>query len=143
MDESKIDKMQGRWTTDSLFEYFTARMDDADVRYSQRFQAQEKAIDKSDAASEKRFEAVNEFRNTLSDQTKTFMPRLEAETRTHANAEKIDALASRMDKMETQIQSQDTNKDDKRTEILQMVQLIVGLLTILAIIIGAALIVNK
>ena len=41
----------------------------------------EKAVTKAELAADKRFEAVNEFRQTLSDQTATFMPRTEAETR--------------------------------------------------------------
>lgn len=39
------------------------------------FAASEKAISKAEAAAEKRFESVNEFRGQLSDQTKTFLPR--------------------------------------------------------------------
>lgn len=38
-------------------------------------QAGEKAIIKSEAATEKRFESVNEFRGQLNDQVKTFLPR--------------------------------------------------------------------
>jgi hypothetical protein len=41
--------------------------------------ASEKAIIKSEASSEKRFEAVNEFRQQLSDQTRAYMPREVAE----------------------------------------------------------------
>jgi hypothetical protein len=37
------------------------------------------AVTKAESASEKRFDAVNEFRNTLSDQQRTLMPRAEAE----------------------------------------------------------------
>lgn len=38
-------------------------------------EASEKAIMKAEASNEKRFEAVNEFRAQLSDQSKTFLPR--------------------------------------------------------------------
>jgi hypothetical protein len=41
--------------------------------------ASEKAIIKSEASSEKRFEAVNEFRQQLSDQSRAYMPREVAE----------------------------------------------------------------
>jgi TolA-binding protein len=61
-------------------------------RVDERFLAQEKAVAaalaaakeavaKAEAASEKRFEGVNEFRGTLSDQQRTLMPRAEAEMR--------------------------------------------------------------
>jgi Fe2+ transport system protein B len=90
------------------------RFVDADLRYEQRFQAQEqalaaafaaqkeavliaqhaaeKAVAKAEAATEKRFDAVNEFRGQLSDQAATFMPRMEAEQRIAALSEKLDIL---------------------------------------------------
>lgn len=40
--------------------------------------ASEKAIGKAEIATEKRFDAVNEFRAQLADQARTFMPRNEA-----------------------------------------------------------------
>lgn len=42
--------------------------------------AAEKAVVKAEAASEKRFEGVNEFRQTLSDQAATFISRSEVES---------------------------------------------------------------
>src|SRR5687768_2375402 len=39
------------------------------------------AVTKAETAYDKRFEAVNEFRGTLSDQQRTLMPRAEAELR--------------------------------------------------------------
>lgn len=60
----------------------------------------EKAVTKAETAAERRFESVNEFRQTLTDQASTFMPRAEAETRVDALAEKLDALATRIDKSE-------------------------------------------
>lgn len=60
----------------------------------------EKAVTKAETAAERRFESVNEFRQTLTDQAATFMPRTEAETRVAALAEKLDTLATRLDKSE-------------------------------------------
>lgn len=60
----------------------------------------EKAVTKAETASERRFESVNEFRQTLTDQAMTFMPRSEAESRLGALAEKLDGLATRLDKSE-------------------------------------------
>lgn len=45
------------------------------------FEASEKAIDKADTATEKRFESVNEFRAQLASQTNSFMPREVVEPR--------------------------------------------------------------
>ncbi len=41
----------------------------------------DKAVSKAETAAEKRFESVNEFRNTLSDQQRNLMPRDEANIR--------------------------------------------------------------
>lgn len=43
--------------------------------------AAKEAVQKAEVASEKRFDSVNEFRNTLRDQQTTFMTRSEAEAR--------------------------------------------------------------
>src|ERR1700686_3585823 len=42
-----------------------------------RFDAQQKAVDKAEAAADKRFESVNEFRKQLGDQSNTFLTRAE------------------------------------------------------------------
>lgn len=57
--------------------------------------AADKAIAKAEAATEKRFESVNEFRAQLSDQTRTFMPRAESIQRHEQTAEKVAALENR------------------------------------------------
>lgn len=86
----------------------------ADLRYEQRFQAQqvlheaalkaqkdavatamaaaERQTSKAERDAEKRFESVNEFRQQLSDQAATFIPRLEAEQRIKALADKVEML---------------------------------------------------
>lgn len=67
-----------------------AALAERDRRYTERFAAQEganqlalnaaeKAVLKAENASEKRFEAVNEFRATLSDQAATLISRKEVE----------------------------------------------------------------
>lgn len=50
-----------------------------ELRLQQKFEGLDKAIEKANTATEKRFEGVNEFRNTLSDQQRTFIPRTEYE----------------------------------------------------------------
>ncbi|KAB1938973.1 hypothetical protein F8271_17590 [Micromonospora sp. ALFpr18c] len=60
----------------------------------------DKAVTKSETATEKRFESVNEFRQALSDQTKTFIARVEFEVVRDSHAGLITDLASRMDKLE-------------------------------------------
>lgn len=75
-------------------------INERDRQYGQRFDAQEKAVAaalaaakeavvKAEAASDKRFESVNEFRKTLTDQTGTFIPRTEAEVKFKSLEEKV------------------------------------------------------
>jgi hypothetical protein len=95
-------------------EYFQAILDERDLRYQQRFDAQqealnaallaakeavqtaltaaEKAVIKAETAAERRFESVNEFRAQLSDQANTFMPRAEAEQRIGVLGESLGKL---------------------------------------------------
>lgn len=58
--------------------------------------ATQEAINKSDTATEKRFEGVNEFRRTLSDQTSTFIPRAEFAASHKGLEEKVTALTDRI-----------------------------------------------
>ena len=91
------------WTFDSVISYILAIIGANDQRYEQRFvdsqtatataltaariavdaalSAAKEAVLKAEGASEKRFEGVNEFRQTLADQQRTLMPRAEAELR--------------------------------------------------------------
>ncbi|MEU7586569.1 hypothetical protein AB0A95_09745 [Micromonospora sp. NPDC049230] len=62
--------------------------------------AADKAVTKAEIATEKRFESVNEFRQTLSDQTKTFIARVEFEVVRDSQAKHLADLASRLDKLE-------------------------------------------
>jgi len=93
------------WTIETLKEYIDKVFFEHEIRYSQRFESQEKsvasalaaakeAVTKAENAAEKRFESVNEFRNTLSDQQRTLMPRPEAELL-------IKGLSDRLTKLET------------------------------------------
>ena len=101
------------WTTDTLKMYVDQRMIDQEKAMEKAFVAQEKAVAsafdasntaivKSELASEKRFESVNEFRQTLSDQAASFLPRAEADRVTSSNAEKIQGLTDRLNRMDAQ-----------------------------------------
>jgi len=105
-----------------LREYLERLMDEADKRYQQRFEAQslgvntallaakeavgaalqaaKEAVAKAEAASERRFEGVNEFRKSLNDMQTTLMPRNEADRAMSAMNDKLAMLSSRMDKAE-------------------------------------------
>ena len=94
--------------TISLKEHLEALIDANDQRYAQRFDAQEKAVAaalsaadravlKAEAAAEKRFEGVNEFRQTLADQQRTLMPRAEVEVLRATSEKDVGELKKRLD----------------------------------------------
>jgi hypothetical protein len=60
----------------------------------------DKAISKAEVATEKRFESVNEFRQTLSDQTKSFISKVEFEALRDTTGAQIAGMSSRLDKIE-------------------------------------------
>lgn len=64
--------------------------------------AADRAVSKAELAANARFEGVNEFRGQLADQATTFMSRAEGLLQIKANADKIDALATRIDRSEGQ-----------------------------------------
>lgn len=63
-------------------------------------EAAQKAVQKAEIAADKRFDSVNEFRGTLSDQASKLMPRLEADARLLAIEMRMQELNSRIDRSE-------------------------------------------
>lgn len=101
----------GDWTTGTLKVYEDEKISLLEKYFEQRFIDQDKAVQaallatkeavlKAEAANEKRFEAVNEFRGQLADQTATLMPRAEADSRFNGQAEKISDLTDRINTSE-------------------------------------------
>lgn len=78
---------------DQRITYEAKLSEERDKRYEQRFQAQE-------AATTYMREVTNEFRGQLADQQSTFITRTESLARAQSNADKIDALATRIDRTE-------------------------------------------
>jgi hypothetical protein len=89
------------WTVNTLKEYVEARLDANRTAVDAAFRSAEKALDKAEAAAEKRFESINEFRGQLSDQARSFLPRGEYEVNHAALHEKLDTglrdLSKRID----------------------------------------------
>lgn len=112
----------GGWSVDTLRVHVQSLIDAAAALNTQRFTdtdkavqaalvaqekavaaalaAAERAVNKAEMAAEKRADAANEFRGQLADQAARLMPRSEAEQRIATVADKIDALAARVDKTE-------------------------------------------
>ncbi len=89
--------------------YIRDMMDERDRRYEQHFEAMDakttlalsasdKAVTKAEAATEKRFDTVNEFRATLSDQAGRLYSRAEAEAKFLAIEDKLSSIAAQSTK---------------------------------------------
>lgn len=92
------------WTTDTLHvhiqsllnerdKYWIMLLHERDIRYAQRFDAQQEAIAKAEESNEKRFQNTNEWRQTINDRDQKFMPRMEYD-RAHEELEKRLSLAN-------------------------------------------------
>jgi Mg2+ and Co2+ transporter CorA len=100
------------WTIDTYAQFAKQVEQERDLRYEQRFRAQQEALSyalnaakeavaKAETATEKRFDAVNEFRSALSDAAARMMPRAESESAHKAIVSQFDttmrALSDRID----------------------------------------------
>jgi hypothetical protein len=93
------------WTVDTLGAHLQRQHNDLITRLDERHVADDRAVQsalasakeaviKAEVASEKRFEAVNEFRSTLADQATRLLPRAEADARFKAIEDKVGIGAS-------------------------------------------------
>lgn len=87
-----------RWS--SLKELIEEGLRSSEKAVGAALATQKEAVTKAENAAEKRFEGVNEFRATLSDQQARLMPRSEVEVVLKAQNEKIEAVQTRLDKSE-------------------------------------------
>jgi hypothetical protein len=108
--------------TDARFETFRTLIDSEAEKVRLALDASKEAISKAERATEKRIEAtteeiktrfasVNEFRQTLSDQTGTFIPRKEAEQRIESVLERVESMRLTA--------AADDRKLDERLKILE------------------------
>ena len=132
----------------ALDRLLSRRMDDADRAITAALASAEKAVSKAETSAERRFEAVNEFRKTLSDQAGTFIPRGEYDTaydaltgRVAANAERVAALelrlTSRLDLGEGTDRGTATARTDHRLDTSQVIAAIATLAAVLGFILYA------
>lgn len=85
---------------DALRDNFQGQIISTKEQLAAAMAAQEKAVQKAENATEKRFDSVNEFRQQLNDQALRFMPRTESDAYARSASEKIDLIQSRMDRLE-------------------------------------------
>jgi hypothetical protein len=84
----------------TLREYVDVRFEAQQKAVESALAAADRAVQKAEVASDKRFDSVNEFRNTLSDQTRTLIPRTEAEQQFKDVGEKLANLTTRLNAIE-------------------------------------------
>ena len=81
---------EGTWTIITLKEYIERRFGDQSKAIDAALAAAEKAVTKAEIATEKRFDSVNEFRKTLSDQASGFLQRGEFSALHKSLVDKLD-----------------------------------------------------
>jgi hypothetical protein len=89
---------------------------------------QQTAIDKAERNMEKRLDGMNEFRNSLSDQSRMLMPRIESEKAHKELSDRVDTLASRLN-----------SRDDRGRGMGEIWGYIVGALGVIALIASVVL----
>lgn len=76
----------------SLKDYFDGKFQDLEDKMNLQFKLNQTALDKSETSTNLRLENMNEFRESLNDQTKTYLTRNEYELK-HENLEqKLSAI---------------------------------------------------
>ena len=113
-----MDEKDTGWSIGTLYAHFSRIVSDMDKLSDAKFKtvdvalksveqsasaalaASERATNKAEGAIEKRFDGVNEFRQTLGDQANKFITRDEVQTRVLAQDKEMAALVSRLDRME-------------------------------------------
>jgi hypothetical protein len=107
----------------------------------------EKATVKAETAADKRFDAVNEFRQTLTDQASTFLPRTEYDAARTAlsdriafNADRVGALelrlTSRLDRGEGSDAGTAAFRTERRLDVGQLLQVLVALIAVAAVVVA-------
>lgn len=94
--------------TDAKFVTYRTLIDSQAEKVALALDAAEKAIAKAEASTEKRFDSVNEFRQQLNDQARTFMPRTEALQLSEQATQRIRELAEVVPTLVTRLEVQAT-----------------------------------
>ncbi|MDD5371531.1 MAG: hypothetical protein PHQ40_20830 [Anaerolineaceae bacterium] len=80
----------------SLKEFLLAIMDERDRKYEAKFAAAREAVLKAEAATERRFESVNEFRQQMADMQASLVRKGEVDIRFEAMEKRLDAVAMQL-----------------------------------------------
>jgi hypothetical protein len=153
------------WTVESLYTHFSRIIKDLDKQTGSRFkasnqisiarkeainiaiksvestasaaqQASEEAVKKAEAASEKRFDSVNEFRKTLTDQATFFATKEEMENRFKTNADKIAELVAWRGRIEGREMGKGEATTSRQVGREFIVTLIMALIAVAAVVVA-------
>ncbi|MBA2682351.1 MAG: hypothetical protein H0U76_28655 [Ktedonobacteraceae bacterium] len=130
---------QSLWTVETLHEHLLTLITANEIKYSERFDASQnaihaafaaqklavdtalsaadRAVTKAETAAEKRFESVNEFRQTLTDQAGTFIPRGEAAAVFKSYDDKLEAMRVSFEKSNDALSKEISNLRESRSEV--------------------------
>lgn len=106
-------------------------------RTEQSIAAAERAISKAEAATNTRFESVNEFRRALSDQTATFLGRLEYSSAHKALVDRVDVVTQRVAAMEAASQGRSSGLSSAGTVVMSLVTGLAVLVSIVSLMFNA------
>jgi len=88
------------WTIETLKEYYDAQLRLRDNLVAQKFESLQIAVDKAEGFSREKFENTNEWRATLENLGRTYMPRSEYEADHESIIANINDLKVGLDKIE-------------------------------------------
>jgi hypothetical protein len=92
--------------------FYNRRFEDLDAKTTLALSGADKAVSKAEAATEKRFDAVNEFRQTLADQAASLMPRAESISKFDNLEKDLNDLKSRIDRGEGTLGGRERQKGE-------------------------------
>lgn len=95
--------------------------------------AADKAVNKAEIATEKRFENMNEFRGQLADQAASLVSRAEFHTKSEALAEKLSDLTDRLNRAEGSEKGKERMVDTRQASNSNAI----GIISVIAGVIGA------
>lgn len=106
----------------------------------------EKAVTKAESAADKRFDLINEFREALTDQTATFLPRIEYDAAHQALVDRINLagerigalelrLTSRLDISEGSVSGGAYSRTERRLDLGQVIAVVAVIVAIVSVMI--------
>jgi hypothetical protein len=90
------------WTLSALKEHLEAKIAALKENVATALAAADKAVSKAEMASERRFEGVNEFRGTLTDQAANFLTRNEYNAEHRNLIQKYDILSQQFNEFKSE-----------------------------------------